>query len=332
MVAAVVGWRGATILRDRQPWAVWQRSISEGANVPMRAELRLMHRRHGISYTTDAHVVLGPHGQFRMEYTNPPEARGRIVYSDGHTNWQYEPASGVVTKTELLPDSPSDDGEVEDLIARNYRIALVSDQDTGAGRPAYIVELLPRQPGKSTQRRWIDRATYRTLRIETHYPDGILARLVAYSSVNLPAVVSGADFRPPRGPAPMLVSSGPSTRVVPVRDLAACASSLGLSAGGTLGFRLRQVADSQLGRTQTAHLLYTDGIESVSVFVQQGSLPARPTAHWHAIHIRGETAYENRDGHMDAVVWAGSGHRYTAVSHLEPTALHEFVEGQLPHT
>jgi len=324
------GWRGAITLRANDPRAIWRQSITVGADVPMRAELTMTRRRHGQTLTTRAHILQGPEGRYRMEYLLPADAKGRIVYSDGHTTWQYEPGRRLLAKTPLIPENEQNERQTEDLIERNYRLVLVSDQETAAGRPVYLLELLPRQADKSTQRRWIDRQTYKTLRVETHYPDGILARMVAYENVTLPAQVAATEFQPSPTGTLSFVNTGATSNIIPVHDLAACASGLGLKAEGALGFQLAQVASSSLETAPTAHLLYTDGIESVSVFVQNGGPPAQGDQRsWHRVNIEGQTAFENLDGHLDAVVWVRNGHRYTAVSHLGPRALQVFVGDQM---
>ena len=157
-------------------------------------------RKHGQTFETRAHVEQGAKGRYRMEYTFPASTRGRIVFSDGNTQWQAEPGRNLLASTDLIPENEQNERNTEDLLARNYRIALVSDEETIAGRRAYLLELLPRQEGKSSQKRWIDRETNKTLRIETHYPDGILARMIAYNVTALPAHIAPSDFAPPANP------------------------------------------------------------------------------------------------------------------------------------
>jgi anti-sigma factor RsiW len=265
-----------------------------------------------------------------MEYVLPPEAKGRVVYSDGQTQWQYEPSRNLLATTTLIPESEQNERDTEDLVALNYKIVLVSDAETTVGRPTYLLELLPRQEGKSSQRRWIDRQTYKTLRIETHYPDGILARMVAYTALTLPAKVIAADFAQPQTGGLRRVTSPTTSSVLPVGNETPSVRSLGLRADGALGFRLTRIASSPVDHAPTAHLLYSDGIESVSVFVQNGGTPVPASSPgWHKRTILNRSAYEYLDGHLDWIVWTQEGYRYTAVSHLGPQALQQFVASQM---
>jgi len=339
-VSAFALWKGVAVWRDRQPRLLLHRSITQGADVPMRAEMKMTWRRHGITHISRAHALLGATGRYRMEYLEPEEAKGRIVYSDGQTQWQFEPRHKLLATTNLIPESAQNERDTEDLIAQNYKIVLVSEDERVAGRTAYLLELLPRQEEKSSQKRWIDRQTFRTLRVETHYPDGILARMVAYTDLTLPAKVSPSDFVPPSTPLhPGLVpvTTPVSSTVLPLPAsndtrpaLTGSLHALGLHAAGTAGFQLTQVASSAVKQARTAHLLYSDGIETISIFVQNGQMPALANAPgWHEIQIGTRKAFENLDGHLDAIVWTQNGYRYTTVSHLGPRALQQFVGGQM---
>lgn len=328
-----------TVLGLHHPWrpepsgdalTIWRKSLTQGADTPMRAEMQMTQRHHGITYPTEAHIVQGAKGRYRMEYVLPEEARGRIVFSDGETNWQYEPKQNLLAKTPMVAMTEQKDREVEELIESNYQIALVSDQAQAAGRPAYLLDLWPNMEGKSSQRRWIDKQTYKTLRIETHYTDGILARMVMYDHVALPATVTDADFLPMHTKTTHIVDPPATefslaTRVIPTRY-----ANLGLKSQAALSFQLIEISSSQIDNAPAIQLLYTDGIETVSIFVQNSheSISSVPS-NWQALTIKGHPAFQNLDGHLDAITWIENGHRYTAVSHLTPHALQTVVESQL---
>lgn len=347
ILTTLILWRSSFMTQQQRPRLVFHKSITYGADVPMRAELTMTWRRHGITHATQAHAILGSRGCYRMEYIAPVEAKGRIVYSDGKTQWQCEPRRNLLATTNLLPETAQNERDTEDLIVQNYRLVLVSEEETIAGRPVFLLELLPRHDGKSSQKRWIDKQTFRTLRIETHYPDGILARMVAYTAVTLPAKVVASDFVPQPSLTLQRVTTPLTSNILPMykamvkttdnakdkdgnRPDPVPVRSLGLRPEGALGFLLTQVASSSVEHSQTAHLLYSDGIETISVFVQNGDSPALANAPgWHLISIQHHKAFENLDGHLDAVLWTQDGHRYTAVSYLGPKALQQFVGSQL---
>jgi outer membrane lipoprotein-sorting protein len=315
---------------SREALAVWRRSLTEGEETPMRAEMTMSWRRHGITYRAQAHIVQGRRGRFRMEYVQPPDACGRLVFSDGQTAWQYEPNRKLLARTAMPPMSQEKDRAAESLIEANYRIALESDHATAAGRPAYIIGLLPGQPGKSSQHRWIDRQTGKTLRIETRYTDGILARMVSYDQVTLPATVTEADFRPMASGGLRTVSAPSSLDTYPQSAVPEELARVHLRTDAALGFRLMGLTRSRVGGKLALQLLYGDGIETLSIFVQHSDAVTTVPPRWRRAELQGVTIYENSDGHLNAVSWTRGGWRYTALSHLTVPALEAAVGSQLP--
>lgn len=151
VVGVLAVWRGAIVARQHSPRGIFHASITQGADVPMRADLTMTWRRHGQTFETRAHVTQGAQGRYRMEYTFPADTRGKIVYSDGSTQWQVEPGRNLLATTDLIPESEQNERDTEDLLTQNYRIALVSDEEKIEGRRAYLLELLPRQEGKAAR-------------------------------------------------------------------------------------------------------------------------------------------------------------------------------------
>jgi|GEM_PF-1923170 len=308
----------------------WRKSLTVGADVPMRAEMKMSQRHHGKTYYSTAHIVQGSRGRFRMEYVLPVEARGRIVFSDGKTNWQYEPKRNVVERTDLIVMSELRDRDSMSLIEANYRIELVDSKGSAGARPATVIDLIPKHAGKSRQRRWIDRQTCKTLRIETHYTDGILASMVSYDQTELPAAVADADFQPMRsdkvrsvGPSQIMTSL--MTHTIPAKF-----SDIGLKPTAALGFQLVEISASEIEGAPASQLLYSDGIETVSIFVQSGdsALSAAPQT-WKQLRVGNHTVYENVDHHVYALTWLKNGRRYTAISHLTHEALQQLVVDQM---
>jgi outer membrane lipoprotein-sorting protein len=309
--------------------AIWRRSVRIGEETPMRAVMSLTLWKGGYAVTTRARLVQGPQGRYRLVYEAPAAARGRVVYSDGKDHWQYEPRRDLLIKTAMaVRTEPEQDASLEQ-VERNYRIALVSEHATAAGRPVYLLELTPHHAGGTRERRWVDKSTFKTLRVERRYADDSLARLLSYEDVVLPARVSASEFQPERGPKTRVVSAPGTQNAQPVKALADRARSLGLYDDGPLGFRLKHVFISRVGKQSVTQLLYSDGLESLSIFVQKGvRSPSAIPPHWRRIRIGGMTAYQTTGGHTDTLTWMRGGRRYTVVSHLEPEALQTFVRVQ----
>ena len=91
-----------------------------------------------------------------------------------------------------------------------------------------------------------------------------------------------------------------------------------------------EISSSRIDNENAIQLLYSDGIETASVFAQSGAAAVSTIpSDWTKVPIGGETAYQNLDGHLDALTWNRNGYRYTAVSHLTPASLKSFVQSEL---
>lgn len=315
----------------RKPFAdlIWRKALMSGAEIPMRADMTIRDRVQGRTTVTGARVIQGPRGLYRVEFTAPAEARGRIVISDGRAFWAADPNQKLVVKTAVVTGTGQGARRTDPLIEKNYRIVLLSDHEMVAGRAAYLLELSPRLPGKSSQRRWIDRRTFKTLRIETRFSDGVLSRVIAYSHVTLPAPVSMIDFTFPSSTLRIVDRSTPS-EFVPGRDLSTRARQLGLEPHGPLGFHLMQMTSGLVGDKTNMQLLYSDGVESISIFVQDGGQTAQVVpANWQRAYLNGTVVFRETTGHNSVLVWSGHGHRFTALSHLQPDTLWTFLESFL---
>lgn len=314
------------------PLEIWRRSQTLGAERPMRAQFSLTIWRDGQSFATLAQVTQGANGSYRMVYEAPPSARGRVVWVYDRSYWQYEPSKNLLTRTELPAQDARSRQTAYRQIERNYRIRLISERDAAAGRPAYLIELAAVSDGKGRQRIWVDRATFKALRVETYYADGTLARLITYSNVAFPANIPDSELNPVVGPNVRRreATLSAAMRESSSRAMAERARSVGLAAEGPLGFRLEQVMVSRVGKKQTLQLIYSDGLETLSVFVQENGAPFRQaSAEWRAVPMKRITAYRRLQGHTSTLLWTQHGRRYTAISHLEPSAMEAFVREQI---
>ena len=304
--------------------AVWRRSLSVGADVPMRADMLLTYRRHGIVHTVRAKIVQGAKGACKITFVSPAEMKGKVLCSDGRSAWQIEPRAASAEEVGLAAASTLRDRRVQSLIENNYRIRFASADPIVSGRACQVIDLLPIHAGKSRQRRWVDTATGKTLRIETTYTDNIRARLLTFSPSALPAAISASDF------APILAQTGqreiPQGKSNDAAQPPAEAALAHMPANAPLGFRLIEWHESAVDGRKAVQLLYTDGIETVSVFVQKKpDAEPVPSGGWSRIVLNGFSAYQNTDHHVYAVSWVNGACQCTAISHLTPTAMRQFV-------
>jgi sigma-E factor negative regulatory protein RseB len=180
---------------------------------------------------------------------------------------------------------------------RFYRLAIASGERL-LGRATRLVTVQPADGFRYGYRLWLDEGTAMPLKIQITGEESTVIEQLLFSDIRLPERIPEAETRPSR-----------SHDNYTVRDGSASSSQLSIAGGaswqvGALppGFRLRAV------RTQAANggepiqqLVYTDGVATVSVFVEsdveaaeQGEGPSRMGA---------ANAYTTlRDGHMVTAV------------------------------
>ena len=99
-------------------------------------------------------------------------------------------------------------------------------------------------------------------------------------------------------------------------------------AGGLDLVLAREGTASATDTDPVIHLIYSDGLATVSVFVQRGTLDATEMPTWQATTTQSRAILED-PGPPDRWVWAGSGYVFTLVSDAGPQ-VNETVLTALP--
>ena len=251
-------------------------------------------------------------------------------------------APGIPARTVFEPDSSSDPwsalgsglggasyGSTALQLLGSHYSATMAGAATVAGRKATIVEL-KRVSGETAARFWIDTATALPLRREVYDLKGQLTRVSAYLDFALkPAIVR------PRLVVKTTLAPAPAGQLLtgPELDAARASGWVLPDILGTLQLvEIRRgsatlvpgVVDDQ---SAVMHLVYSDGLSTVSVFQQLGRLTT-PSG-WVQESIGSHKVWVNT-GIPTAVSWSAKGRVYTVVAEGPPAQLQALIEG-LPH-
>ena len=214
-----------------------------------------------LSYAGTA-VTIGPSGSTQMSLHHMP----------GHGTVVIRGAGSVMLPDDDSAGTPVESARVLVLLADNFRVVRESALDQRiAGRPAAMVEAR-RVAGTVAARFWLDTDTGLLLRRDVVGVDGSLVSRSLFSTLTLH----------PASPAhlPPLAASDAGTVLSPGELQAArdhgcvCPGSL---PGGLTLIRAREVSQPAVGPSSSVpasvvHLLYSDGLEQVSLFSQPGYL------------------------------------------------------------
>ncbi len=214
-----------------------------------------------------------------------------------------------------LGDAPDQLG----LLAAKYaaRPQGAVDLDTG---PAAVLELVEHTSGLVRERLYLDAATGLVVRRETFDRSGAAVRVVAYVALDpSPAAVPMVSSEP-RGPDddPEKVRTSPQPVGVPTaRAVPPRLRSAGFVAPEELGagYQLLAVHELSLDSQPAVHLLYGDGVYTLSLFQQQGRLASVGRRHAAALGTEhGGTVWRWPGSEPLHVVWTGDELTFTALT------------------
>ena len=199
------------------------------------------------------------------------------------------------------------------LLIDNYALR-VTGADRVAGRRTVVVSAS--HPEVATARFWVDRATGLLLRREVYGPGGSLAGASVFVDVRIEPL-DVLERLPPTLPQPL-----PETMSVAAR---AQVTSAGWTCLSRLpgGFFLTDV-QRMTGRPPAVHSAYSDGLSTVSVFQQRGTLDTASLDRFDRVTIDGATVYL-RSGLPTYLTWAHQGIVYTAVTDAPASYVRQVV-------
>lgn len=261
------------------------------------------------------------HGRFRVEYLAPRTAKGRIVIDDGRNRWQIEPGVRQVWRTPTSPLEKEDHWNVA-LLIQNYQVTVDPRLHSIAHRSAYKLTLIPRHPGKPRKILWIDTQTSLVLKREARQADGSPVRSTSFSEITFNPPTSRAQFTYQPSPDVKVVSLAPPSRRQNPRT---AHQLIGAPAPfpqrfPALGFACYGALSHEENGQPTVHLLYEDGLLTLSLFVDRQARQAA-LRNAQSVRLNGQVAWLRTDPHFTVLRWAKGGLRYTLVGDLTAKAM-----------
>jgi sigma-E factor negative regulatory protein RseB len=203
-----------------------------------------------------------------------------------------------------------------DLLRRNYVLSM------GAAHGSTVQVVARRGDGGVAALFWIDRGSGLPLRREVFDNSGRLARASAFVSLE----VGRADLPTT---APQVVNAAPEQLIDRGQVLELRQTGWVLPGQLPGGMVLYDVRAQGAGQGLILHLSYSDGLSTVSVFVERGRLATHGLSGW-AHATMGGPVYLRDFGLGRRVTWNGGGHVYTVVADAPPTSVAALV-AWLPH-
>ena len=221
--------------------------------------------------------------------------------------------------TPALISSRVVDDEMLALLVRNYHLSGSGGANV-AGRSASVVTATPEGSSSAAARWWIDDATGIVLWQETYDTTGSVDLSFGFTAFSVSHGESILEHLPPK-------LAVPRTSTSLTLSSAAELNASGWSCVRELaGLSLVRIRSDRANDPDIVHLVYSDGLNTVSVFQQRGQLSAAPEgSQWDA----GLGAHVRR-GASSVATWQSAEMVLTVVTNGSPVLLAEAVES-LPH-
>ncbi|HEY2675601.1 MAG TPA: MucB/RseB C-terminal domain-containing protein [Steroidobacteraceae bacterium] len=171
------------------------------------------------------------------------------------------------------------------------------------GRPVQVIAVNPKDQFRFGYRLWLDESTAMPLKTQLCDPRGQVIEQIFFARLEMPENIPDSDL------APTVHTDGMRwVRQGPSRDNASAALGAYRASELPPGFRLTIAGAQTLGTgsAPASHLVYSDGLATVSVFVEEPQSPAP------AVGLPDAPA-QPADAPMQGLARVGSGYAFTTV-------------------
>jgi hypothetical protein len=263
----------------------------------------------GATRSGELRIVHADAGHLVIEAPDPPgPASGSLLVQAGQSRSVGRGPGGSLNRSRtVLPDDVEPDGNLQQMLGK-YRVLLEGGVRV-LQRDAKVVRIERRADHRLVERWTIDATNGLLLAREIYDAGGRVERSIAFTDVQDPYVPTVEDLhRPveagPSSPAPQRLTAG---------ELSRGAKALGMPETLPASYRLESGTTFKAGGASVVQLVYTDGLEDVSLFAQPGTMArSRLPASAREVHLR-KVAGLAWDGFPRGVAWQDGQRMLTLV-------------------
>ena len=255
----------------------------------------------------------------RRWYVAPEALYGDYSIESGSASYDFDRKAGRVT----ISHNPSADDEFAragdfDRVMRNYR-ALADGGDTVADRASDSIVLVNKFTGERAERLWIDRETHLVLKKEEYHGNGSVAAQTRFEELRYSNEIPTSLFSTaaPQGWAQVAgvdtkMPSSDIARVVKEADFAPIEPK-----NLPQGYAIQSGDVATIDGVRTLHLLYSDGLRSISLFENGAGAAANfGTLRSRTIRFEDHDAQYVEDGPTTLLTWKEHDHSFALVGDL----------------
>lgn len=194
-----------------------------------------------------------------------------------------------------------------DELTRNYDVRRDGERSLRLG-PAVVLAIRERGGGHDRERLFVDEATGLVVRRESFAADGTPVRVVAYTDLE----VADLSLDPPAGTAHEQRGAGHAVSEAGLGILATVGWAVPADLPG--GFQLRNGYALPEPEGSSLHLVYSDGLYTLSVYEQFGRLDRDALDGAGRYEVGGRTIWRWPGSEPERVVWSSDELTFTVVS------------------
>ncbi len=267
----------------------------------------------------------------RRWYLAPQSYYGDSVISRGETTYSIDVKRNrvVVAQDDAIDDQVAEDDNFA-VLNSNYNASFAPD-DNVEGRRVHVILLTNKYTGQITMRIKTDAQTNLVLEKEIYAANGALSMQERFEQIRYANAIPTAIFDVPKG---MQRVDGPS-RGLPSSDLQHVMAAAGFPAHGPKylpeGFIPVEGDVIDIKGVRTLHLLYSDGVRTVSLFQHQGTADVGfENFHATSTKVEDHDARYTEDGATMLLAWSESGLHFTLVGELSLAELEKIAASVVP--
>lgn len=249
-----------------------------------------------------------------------------MVMRDGDT-YSYDAAHQRLVVSHNPPPAPEIANGNLGLLLANYR-PVIGEPEMVAGRPTLPCSLVNRFTGERVMRLWIDAETRLILQKETYHANGTIGSRMQFENIRYTNAIPPGVFATPIPQGYNVVRTDEGA--TPSSDVAHVLAAAGFNPAGPHylpeGFTIVSADVTTVKGIKTLHLLYSDGIRSLSLF-ENASNAAPDFGHLQAVPIKigaHDARYVN-EGTTTLLSWKDKGLVFALVGDLDVKDLTEIA-------
>jgi negative regulator of sigma E activity len=269
----------------------------------------------------------------RRWYVAPEALYGDYIVTRGSATYEFDPKAGKVT----ISHSPVVDSQLVETsnfarVLTNYR-AIRDGAGTIADRPTDSIVLINRYTGERAVRVWLDHETHLVLKKEEYHANGAVAAQTRFEELRYTNAIPDGIFTT-EAPAGYTQVAGVNA-AMPSSDIDSVIKDAGFKPyepkALPQGFTLVSGDVTMVNGVRTLHLLYSDGLRSVSLFQNARDAAADfGTLRPKTVSFEHHDAEYVEDGPTTLLTWKEHGLHFALVGDLLRNELVEIAKSIVP--